>query len=168
MDRLRLSADRAELEIEKAERNLKLAGLEHALEAKEVEAATIDLQRRKIVAPISGVVVAVMRRPGEWVHPGDTVVRVLRIDRLRVEAFLPGDKVAHDLTGSRATLAVDLPGKRREQFSGKIVFVDPEIEPVTGQFRVWAEVANPERLLNPGRHGTLTIELPAPVASSLK
>jgi hypothetical protein len=38
-----------------------------------------------------------------------------------------------------------------------VVFVSPEVEPVTGQFRIWSEVRNRDGLLSPGLSGTLTI-----------
>ena len=53
--------------------------------------------RRRILAPIGGMVVDVFRRQGEWVDPGVAVLRILRIDKLRVEAFLSAREVNRDL-----------------------------------------------------------------------
>ncbi len=157
IDRLQLTADKSELEVEKAERDQKLARLDRDLRAKQVDAATLEIDRRRIVAPIDGMVVAVLHKQGEWVNPGDPVLRILRLDKLRVEGFLNATKVSSNLLGRPVKLTVELPDNRRETFDGKIVFVDPEIEPVTGQFRVWAEVRNRDLLLSPGRHGGLEI-----------
>jgi macrolide-specific efflux system membrane fusion protein len=156
VDRLKLAAERAELQIEQADRDQRVARLTSRLKANELEAATIELERRKIAAPLSGMVVEVYRRPGEWVNPGDRVLRMLRLDKLRVEAFLNARQVSRKLVGAPVSLATELAG-REETFEGEVVFVSPEVEPVTGQFRIWAEVRNREALLSPGLSGTLTI-----------
>ncbi len=44
------------------------------------------------------------------------------------------------------------------EFAGHIVFVNPEIDPLNSQVRVWAEVENPDLKLRPGMQATLTIE----------
>ncbi len=158
LDRLQLTADKSELEIEKAQRDQKLARLDRDLRAKRVDATSLEIDRRRIVAPIDGMVVAVVHKQGEWLNPGDPVLRILRLDKLRVEGFLNATKVSSNVLGQPVRLTVELPDNRRETFDGKIVFVDPEIEPVTGQFRVWAEVRNRDLLLSPGRHGSLEIQ----------
>ena len=61
--------------------------------------------------------------------------------------------------GRRAVLAVDLPGKPGTEFDGEVVFVSPEVNPVNGQVRVWAEVVNRDNRLRPGLQGTLTIHV---------
>ena len=83
MDRLRLTVERAVLEVEQAERDFEIAEFTRQIEENEHQFAEQKVERRKITAPISGVVVQVNRRRGEWVEPGDMVLRILRIDRLR-------------------------------------------------------------------------------------
>jgi macrolide-specific efflux system membrane fusion protein len=94
---------------------------------------------------------------GEWVPAGKAVVRVLRVDRLRVEGFVQSKKATGDLVERRVTLTVDLGGKAASEFEGIVVFVSPEVNPVNGQVRVWAEVENKKLLLRPGLRGNLTI-----------
>lgn len=166
LDRMRLTAEKSELQVEQADRDLKLARLEQQLKGKELDSAKLGLERRRIVSPIRGMVVNVYRRSGEWVSPGDPVMRILRIDKLRVEGFLNARTTTRQLDGAPVTLTIELADNRREEFSGKIVFVDPEVEPVSGQFRIWAEVDNRENLLAPGLHGKLTIDVSKPVAAS--
>ena len=52
------------------------------------------------------------------------------------------------LHGPPARLTVEIDGQPVE-FAGKIVFVSPEIDPVNGQVRVWAEIDNPEFTCGP-------------------
>jgi RND family efflux transporter MFP subunit len=166
LDQLRLSKERAALELEQAKEEQQIAALTAKLKENEVATATVNIERRRVVAPLSGVVVQIKRHKGEWVQPGDSIVRILRIDRLRAEAFLNSREVGGDLVGRPVTLSVDLPGASHTEFRGKIVFVSPEVNPVNGQFRVWAEVENRDQLLRPGLQGSMVI-LPAEQRSSV-
>ncbi len=158
LDELRLAKQRAALEIEQAEHDQEIAQLTARLKENEVATAQNSVERHRVTAPIAGVVVQIKRRRGEWVQPGDVVLRILRMDRLRAEAFLNSREVAGNMAGRPVTLSVDLPGAPGTKFPGKITFVDPEVNPVNGQFRVWAEFENREQLLRPGLHGNLTID----------
>jgi RND family efflux transporter MFP subunit len=158
LDELRLTKQKAALEVEAAAEDQDIARLTAKLKENAVETANNNVAHRRIVAPLGGMVVQIKRQRGEWVQPGDVVVRVLRLDRLRVEAFINAHEIGGDLVGRPVTLTVDLPGAARSQFHGKIVFVNPESNPVNGQSRVWAEIENLQQILRPGLSGSMTIE----------
>ena len=161
MDRLRLVVERSVLEEEQAEYEARIA--EYTLQIKENEhqAAEEQVRRRKIVAPLSGVVVDVQRFRGEWVQPGDAVLRILRMDRFRAEGFVSVESLRHDLMDCSVRLEVDLPGEAGVSFPGKIVFLSPEIDPVNAEVRVWAEIENRGMRLRPGMRAKMIIEVPA-------
>jgi multidrug resistance efflux pump len=161
IDRLRLSAERSELEIDQAIHEQESAQLTCRLKEIEMELAKQAVDRRALLSPIAGMVVQVNLHQGEWVAAGKTVFRVLRVDRLRVEGFVQSKKAPGDLVGRRVTLTVDLGGKTAGDFEGTVVFVSPEVNPVNGQVRVWAEVENRKLLLRPGLRGNLTIHADA-------
>lgn len=169
LDRLRLAAERAELEVEQAVHEQETAELTSRLKETEMQLAQQAVERRSIASPIAGMIVQVKVHQGEWVETGKPVVRVLRVDRLRVEGFIAAKKLDRDIVGRRATLTVDLAGKNAAPFDGSVVFVSPEVNPVNGQVRIWAEVENKKLLLRPGLRGTLTIHpQPAQTARSEK
>src|SRR5262249_14164759 len=116
-----------------------------------------------IIAPIEGVVQKIYAHMGEWVKPGDTVVRIIRMDRLRVEGYLDKDKLSPvDVADRPVSVQVVLANGRKVQFPGKIVFVDPEIQG-DHDYEVRAEVENRKEnghwLLRPGLPATMTIQL---------
>jgi RND family efflux transporter MFP subunit len=158
LDELRLTKQKASLEVEAAAEDQDIARLTAKLKENAVETAANNVAHRRILSPINGMVVQIKRQRGEWVQPGDVVVRVLRLDRLRAEAFINAHEIGGDLVGRPVTLTVDLPGAARSQFHGKIVFVNPESNPVNGQSRVWAEIENPQQILRPGLSGSMTID----------
>jgi macrolide-specific efflux system membrane fusion protein len=165
LEERRFHADQAELDLEKARHERRQDQLSADLKAKELELSQYNINVRKIIAPINGVVVEVLRQPGEWVEPGEKVLRIVRMDRLRVEAMVHARNLPPDLRGAPVTITMELPGKGEATFPGKIVFVSPEISPVNGQVRVWAEVDNKDGLLNPGLRPRMTI-VPANVDQS--
>lgn len=158
IDRLRLVVEKGRLEIEQAEHEARIAALTRQVKENEQQAAEQKLKQHKIAAPLAGLVVQVHRRRGEWVKPGEVVVRILRLDRLRAEGFLKTEHFSDQLQGRPVGLVVDLPGAPAAKFPGKIVFVDPEIDPVNAQVRVWAEVENRQLRLRPGMRASMVIE----------
>ncbi len=160
LDRLRLTTEKATLEIEQARRDQKEAGIEARVKQQELKLAEEVVRRRGIVAPISAVVVQVSKGPGEWVQPGETVLRIVRIDRLRAEGFADARVMNRQLAGRPVTLRVEQPGEQPLSFTGKLVFVSPEVNRFNGQVRIWAEIENPQLTLRPGLTAAMSV-LPA-------
>jgi multidrug efflux pump subunit AcrA (membrane-fusion protein) len=159
---LELAVKRRELELKQAGEGAQIAAITQRVKEQDVTVARRDLDRRGIKSPLTGVVVQIFRRRGEWVEPGDKVVRVLRIDRLRVEGFVAARDLHRDLHGAAVTVTATLPGKSQVEVRGKIVFVSPEIDAVTQQVLVWAEVDNPgpQFTLRPGMKAAMALESP--------
>jgi multidrug efflux pump subunit AcrA (membrane-fusion protein) len=106
------------------------------------------------------VIVSVAKHRGEWVKPGDTVARILRLDRLKAEGFLKVEHLTRDLNGCPVKLVVDLPGAPGREFAGKVTFLHPEIDPVNAQIRVWAEILNEDLRLRPGMRAKMILQVP--------
>ena len=160
--RLELTADRGRLQIDKSNLDLKVAKMNAEVHEAEVQAADENINRLEILAPIDGIVVATLRQKGEWVNPGDTVLRLVRMDRLRVEGFLNAREYdAHEIGNRAVSVAVTLAHNRKVQFSGRVVFVSPLVQ-AGSKFRVRAEVENRKEngqwLLRPGTAASMTIQ----------
>jgi multidrug resistance efflux pump len=156
------------LKAEVEEMNFAVAGLEQKIAEIDVEAVQTDLERRTLRAPFDGVVVQRNRQQGEWVQPGDPVLKVIRMDRLRVEGFLPADKFAPErVEGARVTVKVKLAGGDQETLVGSVDFVSPMIE-ASGDYRFFAEIENRTGrggyrwLVRPGADVELAIQLRKP------
>ena len=161
IERLQLVVERSALSLEQSQRDMTLAKLTERIKDRALVAATKRAVRCRLTAPIDGMVVELFANRGEWLQPGDPVVRIVNLDRLRVEAHVDGKKYGKELQGCRVQFTVTLPpGDRQEEFVGRVSFVSPELQPVTGQARIWAEIENREMNLRPGDHGKLTITLP--------
>jgi multidrug efflux pump subunit AcrA (membrane-fusion protein) len=122
----------------------------------ELAEARLQLERRRLKAPFAATVVAVSRQPGEWVDPGSVVLRLIQLDRLRVEGFVSAEQATAMQPGQRVRIV--FPGNVGEPVSGEITFVSPEVEPVNQQVRIWAEFDNPERRIRPGLVASMEVE----------
>jgi macrolide-specific efflux system membrane fusion protein len=150
LDVERLTVEKNQLEAEQADHEHEVAVLEMKSKANELSAARNQVARRQVVAPFDGVIVQVYVRRGEWVEPGQEALRIVNVDRLKAEGFIPAARATADLTGKSVTLEVD--GAVSDTVpSGTIVFVSPEVDPITGQVRLWAEIDNRDGRLRPGQ-----------------
>jgi len=156
-----LTVQRNRLEAEQAEHEQQVAHLELNAKENELAAATAQLARRRILAPLGGMVVQVYVRQGEWVEPGEKALRIVNIERLKAEGFVPAATANDTLVGRTVTVNVESQNNSAEEtlpLSGKMVFVSPEVDPITGQVRVWAEIDNRGGRLRPGLPVKMVIE----------
>jgi multidrug efflux pump subunit AcrA (membrane-fusion protein) len=161
--RKQLVRTREQLGIDRAKLDRQVAQLTSDVKKMAVDVADESILRRRIAAPFDGIVVDVMRQKSEWVNAGETVMRVVRMDRLQVDGFLSGDEFnPTDVAQRRVTVEIELAQGRRERFEGEVVFVNPLVQ-AGHKYRVRAEVDNRfernEPLLRPGMTATMLIHL---------
>lgn len=163
LDRLRLNADHAKLQVEQARYDLETAQLAWRVQENQLQQADRQLERRRIVAPIAGRVVQLFRQAGEWVEPGQPIARIVKVDRLKAVGSLAAGQLAADPTGRAVILSAELPARGVVEFPGHVTFVHSEVNPVSGRLDFWAEIENPELQLRPGWRASLKIlNAPAP------
>lgn len=150
VERLRLTMEKSELEIEFAnfERDLLAAKLGRI--GADLRAAQHKVERMRVAAPIAGVVAELYCHAGEWVNAGDPIARLVRVDRLRVEGFVGIEDALSGLVNRPVVVEASLPGGETLQAKGRVVFISPEAEPVDAKVRFWAEVDNSAMQLRPG------------------
>ncbi len=140
-----LNVKRAELAIEKAQHDRVLAGHEYWVKKAELELAQIAVDKRTIFSPFDGVVLEVLRHENEWVSPGDTIIRAIRLDTLQVDGYVYLDEYApSQIDGCEVTVEVTVGGDRTISTAGRIVNVDPIAGAVgkRSRYLVRAEIAN--------------------------
>lgn len=160
--KLRLETRKAELQIEQATVAQELLLYDVNTESAKLKAATQAVERRRILAPFDGIVFDVKNHKYEWVQPGEQVLRVVGMKRLRVEGILDAKNYGPgDVVNKPVTVTVVLPGNHTATFNGTVVFVSPKIQG-DGKFLVWAEVENRQEggqwLLREGQEPTMTVD----------
>lgn len=157
IEELKLAYERAALDVQKGKYDLEVANLMRQVKQSEVALAEQQIERRRVQSPASGIVSTIDRQAGEWVQPGERVLRIVRLDLLRAEGFIDAREALDNIAGSTVTVTVDGPANKSLVFEGKLVFIDPEVEPATGQVRVRAEIANSDLKLRPGMRASMVI-----------
>ncbi len=151
---LKMTAERALLQIEKASHDLAVAKLE-------LDTARITLDGYSVRAPFEGVILRVQKSLGESVREGEPIADLANLKELKVEGFLPLDMAWMVRRGQSVEVRVEIPGinlaVESVRFYGEIVFVDSEVQEVTQQVRVWAKVVNSHGLLKSGLIATMRL-----------
>jgi RND family efflux transporter MFP subunit len=156
LDVEQLTVQKNRLEAEEAEHEQSIAGLEMKAQENEWNAARAQIVRRKIAAPFDGTIVQVYLRKGEWAEPGQKALRIVNAERLKAEGFIRAEDALNATSGKPVELTIDLGGKP-QSFNGKVAFVSPEVDPITGQVRVWAEIDNHDGKLRPGQAAKMVL-----------
>jgi macrolide-specific efflux system membrane fusion protein len=153
----KLRVGKAEFELESAQLEARLNKLNEQLKQQELDLSKHEVDVRRMTAPIPGMVVDVLRHAGEWVEPGDKVMRIVRTDRLRAEGLIHNDLVPAEWRNLNAKVSVGPDGQLQREIMGKISFVSPEVNPVNGLVRISVEFANPENTFKPGQRARIII-----------
>ncbi|MBN2022185.1 MAG: HlyD family efflux transporter periplasmic adaptor subunit [Pirellulales bacterium] len=147
----------------KSEFELGIRALEAKVSEANLEAATEHLNRREVKAPWAGVVDRLIRHTGDWVEPGAPILRLVRMDKLRVKCSLAiAEHGPEHVDGAPAEVVVDLARGETARFTGKVTGISPSLADGR-RYDVWVEVDNRQRngfwLLRDGMPATMTLEL---------
>ena len=162
--RLQLTAVRSQKQedVARMEQNVAKATME--VKRAQIDAADLDIKRRQISAPFEGEVVEILKKVGEWVNPGDPVVRLVNRKHMRVQGLLDLDEYSPEqVYHKKVIVTVSLPPNRRATFEGRIDYVNPVVNPTTKSFFVRAEIENRKEneawVMLPGMEVDMVIDL---------
>ena len=125
--RAEYSKNIAALELLAAKNEKALALIESKTQAVAVNATKDSIARHELRSTLDGIVFEVLKDKGEWVQAGETVVRVARMDKLRIQGSVDSTKYnPPQIDGCRVTATVQLANGKIEEFTGKVIFVSSE------------------------------------------
>lgn len=111
-----------------------------------VSGAGEQVEYTLVRAPYAGIVTERQVQVGEAVQPGQPLLSLLSLDRLRLHVEIPQSEVAAVRAHGRAVVLLD-DGRRIE---AERVIVFPQADPATHSFRVRVELPEQETGLQPG------------------
>ena len=141
------AVDQADAEYRVAEQRVSQARESQKVSQREYRLSAAQLGQRDVRSPFDGIVIERYRTEGERIER-EPVVRVARIDPLRVEAIVPASQFGSIAAGQVATVRTDLPNF--STLSAKVVLVDRVIDPASNSFRVRLTLPNPENRIPSG------------------
>jgi len=140
LQEIEAQADLAALELERAEEDHRLARLQ-------LDQARAALERRTIRTPVSGIVTERLLASGEVANE-ETLLRVARIDPLRVEAILPAEWFGRMKAGERAEIVPEAPLDQPR--NAQVAIVDRVLDGASGTFTVDLDLPNGDHALPAG------------------
>lgn len=143
------SISKAELDTAIAETNVALAA---------VEAQKGRLAQKIVTAPFDGKLGIRRVNVGQYLGMGAPIVTLQKLDPINVDFSLPEHYLGNLTTGLAVSVRVD--AYPDEIFQGKILAIEPKVNPNTRNFDVRARLANTDLQLKPGLFATVTITLP--------
>ena len=147
------------LSIEEARQNKRLAELQR----KQTEAA---IRSREIRSPHDGVVVEVLKVPGQSVSAADPVLRVVDPSEIRVTGYLDVPDAWRVRPGQAVKIWAGISGSEleieKDAFTGQVEYVDLLINPENRTCKVTAIVSNREDRLRSGLEASMEINLGGP------
>lgn len=148
--------DRARMDVEVAEARVLSANELTQLKRLELEKARIQLARRVIVAPLSGVVATLRKDEGEFVAPNDPyVVEIVTLDPLLATFSIPSPEAATLKKGDDVSVYLD---DAEKIVTGAVDVVAPVTDAESGTVRVKVRIANSDGAFRGGERCTLHLK----------
>jgi membrane fusion protein (multidrug efflux system) len=115
------------------------------------------LEQKRLTAPFDGTMGIPRVDLGQFIQPGTAVATLQNLDVLRADFSVPEQSLNLVRMDQPVRFGVDdsdLP------FTGKIVGIEPKVDPATRLVLIRAEISNPEGKLSPGQFVQVRVELP--------
>ena len=149
IDQLTLMVQRAIAERETTEFQIKVRGMQTEVKKMEVSIGEKKLNDHKINSPITGMVVEILKKQGEWVQASEPVAKLIRLDKLKTEIKVPASVALDRLVGCKGTFKPNLKSLGGKDYPAIVTFVYPEANPVNASVRVWVELKTRTSILFP-------------------
>jgi RND family efflux transporter MFP subunit len=114
-------------------------------------------QRHSVSAPFAGMVVSKQVEVGQWVKQDSSVIELVAMDTLRVQAPLPQLYYPQVAVGSRARVFFDAFPDR--EFEGNVYARVALANEASRSFPLLIDIPNPDHLLAPGMSARILVEL---------
>ncbi|WLD13553.1 efflux RND transporter periplasmic adaptor subunit [Planctellipticum variicoloris] len=114
--------------------------------------------RLELCAPISGTVIEKLAVEGQYVKEGDPICKLADLSSVWLMLRLFPEDATAIRYGQKVEAEVQsLPGRK---FSGRVAFVDPQVDPKTRTVGVRVVIPNEKGMLRVGDYARATIEVP--------
>ena len=139
-----------------AQGDLAAAQTDHARQQEELRLARAELDQYQLRAPVSGVITDFQPEVGEWVAPGDAIVRL--VDASVCEVYVKVSILAASVLKNEKTASVKIHDPRGDfVVDGKVSYVSPVADAASSLVDVRVRVANADGRIRPGSKATLDV-----------
>jgi RND family efflux transporter MFP subunit len=133
----------------------------------ELKKAELRLEMKNIYAPFKGMIVKLEVHRGEWINQGQKVARIVDSSMLKGTALVTRQDMQKIRLNQELGIFSGYHQSSNKVF-GKVVFIDPAYDAVTGLKMISLEIKNKNLLLEPGMEAYLNLENPCETDRALK
>jgi membrane fusion protein (multidrug efflux system) len=119
---------------------------------------TAVMEQKALTAPFDGIIGIPQVEEGGYVEPGTVYATLQDVDTLRVDFSIPEQQIRLIEIGMPLTASTEVDGATA---SGKVVAIEPRIDPNSRLVLVRAELDTAEGTISPGQFLRVRVELPA-------
>jgi len=130
-----------------------------AASASQAQVAKLEavVEQKRLTAPFDGTMGIPRVDLGQFIQPGTAVATLQNLDVLRADFSVPEQSLNLVRMDQPVRFGVD---DDDMPFSGKIVGIEPKVDPATRLVLIRAEISNPDGKLSPGQFVQVRVELP--------
>ncbi len=133
---------------------LNKSGLTNAINS--MNRAKLNFSYTEIKAPFSGVIADLNLVPRQRISSGEKLFKLLDISKLKIDVGVIENEINKVKIGNKAFIKLNaIPDKI---YNGKVIYINPSIDPETKTCRVTVEIINNDNKIKPGMFATLFID----------
>lgn len=166
LEALKAAEKLAQITFERDQRQLKAQAISQAVV--DTDEANMRSAKAQVVQQEAAIEKKVLRAPfdgrigirqvdlGQYLAAGTTIVTLQQLDPIYADFWLPEQQLAVLKVGSKVDLLADaFPG---HAFAGKIIAMDPKVDPQSRNVQVRARFDNADKKLVPGMYAKVAVE----------
>jgi membrane fusion protein (multidrug efflux system) len=115
-----------------------------------LDSVNVNLDDGSLESPIDGILDQLSIDPGEYISPGRTVMKIVNIDKVKVELPVPEKDILYFEPDQDVKITFDTTAGETREFQGLIEFVSMTADNTTRTYLTKVLVENPEHVLRPG------------------
>ncbi len=133
---------------------LNKSGLASAIN--QLNRAKLNLEYTLVISPFNGVIADFNLSRGQRINAGEKLFKLLDISKFKVNVGVLENEIINLRAGNIAEVTINaIPDKT---FPGKILFINPTVDPSTKTCRVTIEIINTDNEIKPGMFATVKIQ----------
>lgn len=124
----------------------------------QVAKLTAVLDQKEMTAPFAGVIGIAQIEAGQYVTPGTIYATLQNLDQMQAEFTIPEQQIANLAIGMDLTAKTEADNL---EFTGKIIAIEPRVDPVSRLVTMRALIDKTEGKLLPGQFLRIRVTLPS-------
>lgn len=122
----------------------------------ELNRARLNISYTRIIAPFNGVIANFNLSPGQHINSGEKLFKILDNSKFVIDVGVLENEISDIQIGNRAEIKINaLPG---ETFFGKVIYINPLIDPETKTCKVTVELNNINNKIKSGMFALVRID----------